>query len=107
LATSAPTVRRQSTRIFCLQFGFGSFFCLSRRYGRLIVDKLKDMNHFDYLMSRMFVFGHNDFERWQSFLDDRGNEGWELVSVTQKTVPGPTPTETGDEYTLFFKRPKP
>jgi hypothetical protein len=44
--------------------------------------------------------------RWEGFVNDRGNEGWELVSVAQRTVPGKTPNEPGDEYTLFFKRPR-
>jgi hypothetical protein len=56
-------------------------------------------------MSVIHRFGHDDVDRWQEFINDRGNESWELVSVTHKTVPWPDHSEPGDQYTLFFKRP--
>jgi hypothetical protein len=56
-------------------------------------------------MSRIHIFGQDD-DRWDAFLNGLGAKGWELVSTTHKPVPWPDHTEQGDEYTLFFKRPK-
>jgi hypothetical protein len=47
-------------------------------------------------------------EHLQQFISDRGEEGWELVSVTLHHFP----PEKGEgpkgynQYTMFFKRPK-
>jgi hypothetical protein len=64
------------------------------------------MQKWEFFMARITVFGHDDFDRHAPWLNDRGNEGWELVSVTTQRVAGTKPDEPGDEYTFFFKRPK-
>ena len=62
-----------------------------------------------YLMARIqMARGHDDLERWAQFLDDRGREGWELVSATPDNYrlgPEFTDKEAVTEFTLFFKRP--
>jgi hypothetical protein len=62
---------------------------------------------YQYLMSRIFMArGHDELERWSPFLNDRGQEGWELVSMTADRLEkelADKPAMT--EYTLVFKRP--
>ncbi len=60
----------------------------------------------EYLRAQLLTTGgDNDEERFQQFLDDRGKEGWELVSVVETTVEGPKGMGSGKWHTLYFKRP--
>jgi hypothetical protein len=61
------------------------------------------MQKWEYLLAKPETF---DSELIQQFLSDRGNEGWELVSVTEQQIENPMKEETAPLYTMFFKRPK-
>jgi len=45
-----------------------------------------------------------DLDGIQKGLDQMGDEGWELVSVTHQSLVDEN-EEAFDQYTLFFKRP--
>jgi hypothetical protein len=66
------------------------------------------MSQFEYLVSDLYLFGHEDFSTgWQEFMNERGREGWELICTTHRTVPWDDHSVPGDHYGLIFKRPKP
>ena len=60
-----------------------------------------------YLRAQLLTTGKDiDDERFEEFLQDRGDEGWELVSVLQKTVEAPGGLEgQGEFHTFYFKQP--
>jgi len=61
------------------------------------------MEKWDYWVAQVEVLqDDNQTKRLLGLLRDLGDEGWELVSVTQKTSIDPSGV---DQYTLFFKRP--
>jgi hypothetical protein len=66
------------------------------------------MQTWEYLMSRIHMArGHEELTQWETFMNDRGNEGWDLVSVTSdKPEPELAAKSAMVEYTLFFKRCK-
>lgn len=45
-----------------------------------------------------------DLDGIQKSLDELGQDGWELVSVTQQSLVDDN-EQSFDRYTLFFKRP--
>jgi hypothetical protein len=60
-----------------------------------------------YLRAQFLTTGKDrDEEQFEQYLEDRGQEGWELVSVLEKTVDGPDELGKGDWHTLYFKRPR-
>lgn len=64
------------------------------------------MEKWEYWVAQVAVV---EFEELQPFLTERGDEGWQLVSVTLKVLPETHLAETNyqfDQYTMFFKRPK-
>lgn len=63
------------------------------------------MTKWDYLIAQPEMI---KLENLQQFISDRGDEGWELVSVTMHHFP-PEKSEGPkgyNQFTLFFKRPK-
>ena len=61
----------------------------------------------EYLRAQLLDSGTDrDDEVFQQFLNDRGNEGWELVTVLAKPVEGPAGLGRGDLHQLYFKRPQ-
>jgi hypothetical protein len=64
------------------------------------------MRRWEYLLSTVAVFERKGLDSCQQFLADRGNEGWELVSMTVTPVQGNDHLEKFDNFILFFKRPK-
>jgi hypothetical protein len=62
----------------------------------------------EYLIAKPELTEMSEIE---AFMNDRGNEDWELISVTHERLPTVDPMvegyNTGIElYTMFFKRPK-
>jgi hypothetical protein len=54
-------------------------------------------------------YGHDELDRWTAFLNDRGRDGWELISVARDRLTPPPEVADGKElteFTLFFKRPR-
>jgi hypothetical protein len=64
------------------------------------------MQKWEYLRATMDVFDNNpDESRWDKWLNDRGNDGWELVSTTAREISGEAFGGDFMQYSLFFKRP--
>lgn len=60
----------------------------------------------EYLRAQYEVYREVDEQLMDEFLQVRGNEGWELVSVLEKTMTAPDHLRNAQQFTLFFKRPK-
>jgi hypothetical protein len=62
------------------------------------------MTKWEYLISRIDLptLGHGRLENITGWLNDRGQDGWELVNVSAEAI-----GKELLEYTVFLKRPKP
>jgi hypothetical protein len=60
------------------------------------------MQKWEYLVSRIDlpVLGHDRLDNIKGWLNDLGQDGWEIVSVSAEPI-----EDELLEYTVFFKRP--
>jgi hypothetical protein len=64
------------------------------------------METWKYWVAQLDLSSKEDhINKMQIFLDDRGNEGWELVSVTVQKFGEGHGEHSFMQYTMFFKRP--